>query len=59
MRQRFKPIYSLHNGAFLSVTWKMKNGDMVLSRLRSGLPTHLCSLSFKGQALPDSICLHM
>ena len=24
-------------------------GDVVLSRLRSGLPTHLCSLSFKGQ----------
>jgi hypothetical protein len=30
---------------------------LVLSRLRSGLPTHLCSRSFKSHALADSTCL--
>ena len=28
---------------------KLRGSDLVLTRLRSGLPTHLCSPSFKGQ----------
>jgi hypothetical protein len=33
--------------------------EVVLSRLRSGLWTHLCGLSLKSRGLPDSICLHV
>ena len=35
------------------------NANLALSRLRSGLSTHLCSLTFECQALPGRTCLHI
>jgi hypothetical protein len=50
VREEMKAIASKRRRfGYRRIGMLLERKGMVLSRLRSGLPTHLCSLSFKGQ----------